>query len=88
MIFRVENVHLNRMNKEKTALGIIAEYNPFHNGHKYHLQQSLKESGADVCVAVISGNFTQRGEIALLDKWTRAESMRRKARGRGSLQKF
>ena len=73
MIFRVENVHLNRMNKEKIALGIIAEYNPFHNGHKYHLQQSLKESGADVCVAVISGNFTQRGEIALLDKWTRAE---------------
>ena len=57
----------------QTALGIIAEYNPFHNGHKYHLEQSLKESGADVCVAVISGNFTQRGEMALLDKWTRAE---------------
>lgn len=73
MIFRVENVHLNKMNKEKTALGIIAEYNPFHNGHKYHLDQSLKESGADVCVAVISGNFMQRGEIAMLDKWTRAE---------------
>ena len=55
------------------AVGIIAEYNPFHNGHKYHLEQALAESGADVCVAVISGNFTQRGEIALLDKWTRAE---------------
>ncbi len=53
--------------------GIICEYNPFHNGHKYHLEQSLKESGADVCVAVISGNFMQRGEIAMLDKWTRAE---------------
>ena len=61
------------MNRKLTALGIIAEYNPFHNGHKYHLMQSLKESGADVCVAVISGNFMQRGEIAMLDKWTRAE---------------
>ena len=61
------------MSEKITALGIIAEYNPFHNGHKYHLDQSLKESGADVSVAVISGNFTQRGEIAMLDKWTRAE---------------
>ena len=43
------------------AVGIIAEYNPFHNGHKYHLQQSMEKTGADVSVAVISGNFTQRG---------------------------
>ena len=55
------------------AVGIIAEYNPFHNGHKYHLQQSMEKTGADVSVAVISGNFTQRGELAALDKWTRAE---------------
>ena len=55
------------------AVGIIAEYNPFHNGHKYHLQQSMEKTGADVSVAVISGNFTQRGELAVLDKWTRAE---------------
>lgn len=61
------------MNNKLKALGIIAEYNPFHNGHKYHLDQSLKESGADVCIAVISGNFTQRGELALLNKWTRVE---------------
>lgn len=61
------------MEKNLKAVGIIAEYNPFHNGHKYHLEQALTESGADVCVSVISGNFTQRGEIALLDKWTRAE---------------
>lgn len=61
------------MEKKLTSVGIIAEYNPFHNGHKYHLEQALTESGADVCVSVISGNFTQRGEIALLDKWTRAE---------------
>ena len=55
------------------SLGIIAEYNPFHNGHNYHLEKSLEISGAEVSVAVISGNFTQRGEPALLDKWTRAE---------------
>ena len=61
------------MEKNLKSVGIIAEYNPFHNGHKYHLEQALTESGADICVAVISGNFTQRGEIALLDKWTRAE---------------
>ncbi len=56
----------------KKAVGIIAEYNPFHNGHAYHLAESLAASGADVSVAVISGNFTQRGEPAILDKWSRA----------------
>ena len=61
------------MENNLKSVGIIAEYNPFHNGHKYHLEQALTESGADVCMSVISGNFTQRGEIALLDKWTRAE---------------
>ena len=61
------------MENKLKAVGIIAEYNPFHKGHKYHLGQALTESRADVCVAVISGDFTQRGEIALLDKWTRAE---------------
>ena len=61
------------MKDKMKALGIVAEYNPFHNGHKYHLEQSMRESGADVCVAVISGNLMQRGEIAILDKWIRAE---------------
>lgn len=55
------------------SVGIIAEYNPFHNGHKFHLQRSMELTGAEVSVAVISGNFTQRGSLALLDKWTRAE---------------
>jgi len=53
-------------------VGITAEYNPFHNGHKYHLEQSKKLTGADYAVAVMSGNFTQRGEPAVLDKWTRS----------------
>ncbi|MBQ5797775.1 MAG: nucleotidyltransferase family protein, partial [Firmicutes bacterium] len=52
--------------------GIIAEYNPFHNGHKYHLDQVRKITGADAVVAVISGPVMQRGEPALWDKWSRA----------------
>ena len=55
------------------VVGIIAEYNPFHNGHLYHLAESKRISGADVCVAVMSGNFTQRGEAALFNKWERAK---------------
>ena len=55
------------------VLGIIAEYNPFHNGHLYHLQKSLKDTGSSYSVAVISGNFTQRGSTSLIDKWTKAE---------------
>ena len=51
------------------VLGIISEYNPFHNGHLYHLEQSKKLSGCDYTVAVISGNFTQRGSTSLVDKW-------------------
>ena len=54
-------------------LGIIAEYNPFHNGHKYMIEEARRISGADICVAAMSGNFVQRGEPAVLDKWTRAE---------------
>ena len=55
------------------VLGIIAEYNPFHNGHLYHLLKSKEETGADSVIAVIGGNFTQRGESSLIDKWTKAE---------------
>lgn len=54
-------------------LGIVAEYNPFHNGHLYHLQKSLEYTNADATIAVMSGNFIQRGEPALLDKFTRAD---------------
>lgn len=55
------------------TVGIIAEYNPFHNGHLYHLQKSKQITGAEISVAVMSGNFVQRGEPAIFDKWTRAE---------------
>lgn len=53
------------------SCGVIVEYNPFHNGHQYHLKEARKKSEADVIVAVMSGNFLQRGEPAILDKWTR-----------------
>lgn len=51
--------------------GIICEYNPLHNGHLYHLDR-VRENGADGIVAVMSGNFVQRGDAAILDKFTRA----------------
>ena len=54
------------------ALGLIVEYNPFHNGHLYHLQQSKSITNSDVTIGVMSGNFLQRGEPALVNKWTRA----------------
>jgi len=54
-------------------VGLITEYNPFHNGHLYHLMNSKKITGADATVVVMSGNFVQRGTPALLDKWSRAE---------------
>lgn len=55
------------------AVGIIAEYNPFHNGHAYHLAEAKRVTGADVAVVVMSGNFVQRGEPAILDKWERTK---------------
>ncbi|MGK0551365.1 nucleotidyltransferase [Enterococcus faecalis] len=56
------------------ACGVIVEYNPFHNGHRYHIKQARQQSGADVIIAVMSGNFLQRGEPAVIDKWQRAQA--------------
>lgn len=56
------------------VLGIVSEYNPFHNGHKFHIEQSIKNSGCDFVIAVMSGNFVQRGEPAIFDKWTRTKA--------------
>lgn len=55
------------------AVGVVVEYNPFHNGHFYHVSQSKNQSSADVVIAVMSGNFLQRGEPAAIDKWHRTE---------------
>src|SRR5512147_1085714 len=54
------------------VVGIIAEYNPFHNGHLFHLQAAKEKCAARYAVCVMSGNFLQRGEPALFDKWARA----------------
>lgn len=54
--------------------GIIVEYNPLHNGHLYHIQQAKQHTKADVLVAVMSGNFVQRGEFAIVDKWQRTQA--------------
>ncbi len=51
-----------------TVTGIVAEFNPFHNGHKYLLEQAQ-----GIKVIAMSGNFMQRGEPAIVDKWTRAQ---------------
>ena len=55
------------------VLGIIAEYNPFHNGHLYHLQKSIEETESDYVIAIISGNFVQRGNTSVINKWKKAE---------------
>ena len=55
------------------ATGVVVEHNPFHNGHFYHIKESRKITDANVIIAVMSGNFLQRGEPALVDKWTRSE---------------
>ncbi|MCQ4726385.1 nucleotidyltransferase [Anaerotignum faecicola] len=53
--------------------GIISEYNPFHNGHKYHIEKTKELAGTDDIVVVMSGNFVQRGEPSIADKWLRAK---------------
>ena len=55
------------------VLGIVSEYNPFHNGHILHLKKSLEMTKADFTIAIMSGNFTQRGDTSIIDKWAKTE---------------
>jgi len=55
------------------VVGLITEYNPFHNGHAYHLNEAKRITGADYVVVVMSGNFVQRGTPAFLDKYSRTK---------------
>lgn len=55
------------------VMGIVAEYNPFHNGHHYLIEQAIKQVQPEAVVCVMSGPFTQRGEPAVCNKWARAE---------------
>ena len=61
------------MIKKMKICGIICEYNPFHNGHAYLIEKAKKESTCDALVCIMSGNFTQRGEPAFLEKHVRAK---------------
>lgn len=54
--------------------GIIAEFNPFHNGHKYLIQEAKKKANADFVVVLMSGSFTQNGNVAIYDKFKRAKA--------------
>lgn len=54
--------------------GIVSEYNPFHNGHKFQIEKTKNITDSDIIVSVMSGNFTQRGEAAVIDKWNRAKA--------------
>ncbi len=58
--------------RDKTV-GIIAEYNPFHKGHEYHIRRSKEITGADRCIVVMSGDYVQRGQAALVNKYERAK---------------
>lgn len=55
------------------VLGIISEYNPFHNGHILHLKKSIELTKADFTIAIMSGNFVQRGDTSIIDKWSKTE---------------
>ena len=66
--------HLARRRRKMKIVGITAEYNPFHKGHRYHLEKSKEMTGADCAVVVMSGDFTQRGEAAVFDKWARSRA--------------
>lgn len=66
-----ENTEVTK--EEKNILGIVAEYNPFHNGHSYHLETAKQMANADCTIAIMSGNFTQRGSTSVVNKWTKAQ---------------
>ncbi len=55
------------------VVGLVTEYNPFHNGHKYHIEEAKRITGADYTIAVMSGNFVQRGTPAVIDKYHRTQ---------------
>lgn len=61
------------MFRGKKVIGVVAEFNPFHEGHRYLLRTAKEECGADYVIAVMSGDFVQRGEPAFFSKYERAE---------------
>ena len=70
--FPIRKVFTTTRMKNRTIVGIVAEYNPFHTGHRYQIRAAAEQVSADAVVAVMSGHFMQRGSFAVTDKWTRA----------------
>lgn len=60
-------------NKNMKSTGIICEYNPFHNGHIHHIKEAKKLTNPDILICIMSGNFVQRGEPSIINKWERAK---------------
>jgi predicted nucleotidyltransferase len=73
IIYIEENYKSGGHSVDNKVIGIVAEYNPLHKGHTYLLQEARKKCGNKPIIAAMSGDFVQRGEPALLDKWTRAK---------------
>lgn len=67
-------MHKEILVKSMKTVGIIAEYNPFHNGHQYHIEEALRKTGADTAVVLMSGDFVQRGTPAIAPKHLRAKA--------------
>ena len=67
----IENLGRNEILMNIT--GIVVEYNPFHNGHLYHISKTREKTNCDAIVAVMSGNFAQRGIPTIVDKWNRTK---------------
>jgi predicted nucleotidyltransferase len=67
------NYKVHRKDLSLKVVGLITEYNPFHNGHKYHIDEAKRITGADYVIAVMSGDFVQRGAPAIIDKYSRSE---------------
>ena len=70
--FRQGGIRIGKDSHDMRITGIVAEYNPFHKGHAWHIRQAREQTGADFIIVVLGGDFTQRGTPAILDKYTRA----------------
>ena len=54
--------------------GIVVEYNPFHNGHIHHIKEARRLTNPDAIIAIMSGNYTERGDLSVMDKFAKAKT--------------
>lgn len=74
MGFALSKPHINKRRVVMKACGIVAEFNPLHNGHEYIMNEARRLTGCDALVIAMSGDYVQRGEPAMLDKWSRCRA--------------